>query len=163
MEKATFISFKEPFFEGNSSFPLGVWQQYGILFLDSGVQVGRLVWHELEGHDPACGDDSGACDWDHPDHFWAYDGDDIDFDGDEVDQVSAETFWIKMLQDGYAEITPPFNSVYLSQDDENNPYVSQYYMHDNAGRGCTIRDYQDFCETLENLDKYLEQQTNEEK
>lgn len=154
-EKATFLSTGQPFFAATSAYPDGAWHQYGILFFDAGSADGKLVWYQLENFDPACGDDSLACDWNHPHHFVDTYGR-APYLGDDFEQIEAKSFWNKMLKDGYAEINPPFDGVYLCQDDENNPHKpSLYYLHDDTGASCGISNFEDFCYTIADIDSFL--------
>lgn len=153
MEKNVFISRSGVFFDTSSDYPEGAWQQHGVLFFDAGSAEGRLIWYQLDSFDPACGDDSLACDWSKPHHF-------VDTYGrspyvsDDFEQIDGKALWDRMLKEGYVELEPMLSEVYLCQHDENNPFESPFYLHTNNGFGASVQDYHDFLDALARIDSW---------
>lgn len=155
--KLIFVANSQMFFSGCSRYPQGVWRQNGLLRHPDGVGYGQLIWEQLADFDPACGDDSGACDWDHPIEFKLHEGCGYDFDGEYVETraPSAEQWWQMAVKDGCVELSPIWSDIWLCKDDENNPFESPFYIHDDIGNGCAVKGYEDFIDTIEELDRYL--------
>lgn len=59
----TIVVLKQPYYLGTEGTE---WRAKGYYVDGKDSAEGEICWPQLDSYDPACGDDSGACDWDSP-------------------------------------------------------------------------------------------------